>query len=179
MEHITITDQAKRAIAEIINESVVVEYSMILNYPRIIDHLINFEKITDQQLIAEINKLGTDSLHHFGIADKIIRTLGSRISWQPSTLPRLVRVSDMLEAQLKNEKAARDFYIEVRKIAAANKATRKSGGFFKTFTQRNQPEENIIQYGLLIRDIDRLIMDEERHIRIVEDSVATIKALSR
>ncbi len=176
-ETLTITDQAKRAITAVFNESVVAEYSMILNYPRIIDHIVNFEKITDAQLIGDINKLGTDSLHHFGVTDKIIGNLGSQIVWAPSTLPRLVGVPDMLETQLKNEKAARAFYIEARKIAAVNKVTRKSGGFFSAFTQRNIPEENIVQYDLLIRDIDRLILDEERHIRIVEDSLVTIKSL--
>lgn len=176
-EILTITDQAKRAIAAVFNESVVAEYSMILNYPRIIDHIVNIEKITDKQLIDDINKLGTDSLHHFGVTDRIIGTLGSKIVWEPSTLPRLVGVPDMLEAQLKNENAARAFYIEARKIAAVNKATYKSGGFFSAFTQRNKPEEIIIRYDLLIRDIDRLILDEERHIRIVEDLLVTCKTL--
>ncbi len=46
-EIVTITDQAKKAISELCNESVVTEYDMILNYPRIIDHIVNFEKIKD------------------------------------------------------------------------------------------------------------------------------------
>lgn len=47
MEYITITDQAKRAIANVFSQSVATEYDMILNYPRIIEHCINVEKITD------------------------------------------------------------------------------------------------------------------------------------
>ncbi len=181
MEIITITDQAKRAISEIINESVVAEYSMILNYPRIIDHCINFERITDEQLLKDIDKLGRDSLNHFSVTDRIVGTLGSTIDWEPSTLPRLVGVPEMLEVQLENEKAARDFYKEARKIAAVNRATRKTGGFFSTFKQykKNLPDENLVYYNLLIKDIDRLILDEERHIRIVEDSLATVKSLLR
>lgn len=104
-------------------------------------------------------------------------TLGSKLEWVPTILPRLVGVSDMLESQLKNENTARDFYKEARKIAVVNKATYKSGGFFSMFKQRNTSEENIVHYDLLIRDIDRLILDEERHIRMVEDSLVTVKSL--
>ncbi len=35
-EIITITDEAKKTVAKLCNESVVVEYDMILNYPRIV-----------------------------------------------------------------------------------------------------------------------------------------------
>ena len=49
MEIVTITDKAKKAIADLCNKSVVVEYDMMLNYPRIIDHIVNFEEIKDEQ----------------------------------------------------------------------------------------------------------------------------------
>ena len=43
MEIVSITDEAKEAIVELCNKSVTLEYDMIVNYPRIIDHIRNFE----------------------------------------------------------------------------------------------------------------------------------------
>ena len=79
MEIVTITDEAKRAIAKLCNESVIVEYEMILSYPRIIDHIVNFEKIKDEQLVKDIDKLGKDSLRHFTKMDEMIRDLGDNM----------------------------------------------------------------------------------------------------
>ena len=176
-EIITITDFAKKAVAKLCNESVVVEYDMILNYPRIIDHIVNFEKIKDDQLVNDIDKLGKDSLGHYGIMDRMIRSLGSEIAWLPNTLPRLVGVDYVLEQQLEKEKAARDLYTEARKIAMANKTTVKVGGIFNIFRGKDMSEEDVVSYEQVIHDLDRLISDETRHIRVVEDSLATHKAL--
>ena len=176
-EIVTITDQAKKAISELCNESVVTEYDMILNYPRIIDHIVNFEKIKDEQLTRDIEKLGRESLRHFGIIDGMIRSLGAEAVWLPSTLPRLVGVTSVLEGQLEKEKIVRDLYTEARKIAIANKTTVKVGGVFNLFRAKDISEEDIIPFEQIISNLDRLILDEMRHIKIVEDSIATHKAL--
>ena len=177
MEIVTITDQAKKAISELCNKSVVTEYDMILNYPRIIDHIVNSEKIKDGQLTKDIDKLGKESLGHFCIVDGMIRSLGAEIVWLPSTLPRLVSVTNVLEKQLENEKTVRDLYTEARKIAMANKTTVKVGGVFNVFRTKDISERDIIPFEQIIRNLDRLILDETRHIRIVEDSMATHKAI--
>jgi len=179
MEIVTITDRAKEAIAKLCNETVVVEYDMILNYPRIVDHIINFEKIEDEQLIKGIDRLGKDSLGHFTKMDEMIRNLGDDMVWLTSTLPRLVDIVGILDSQLEREKAARDIYQEARKIAVANKIAAKPGGFFSRLRGIDISEHNIVLFDKLINDLDRLISDEERHMRIVEDSIATFKALSR
>jgi len=174
---ITITDQAKKAIAELCNESVVTEYDMILNYPRIIDHIVNVEKIKDDQLVKDIDKLGKESLGHFGIVDGMIRGLGAEMVWLTSTLPRLVDVTNVLEKQLEKEKIARDLYTEARKITMANKTTVKVGGVFNLFRAKDISEKDIISFEQIIRNLERLVLDETRHIRIVEDAIATYKAL--
>ncbi|MFC1897814.1 hypothetical protein ACFLX8_04550 [Chloroflexota bacterium] len=177
VEIITITDFAKKAIAELCNEVVVTEYDMILNYPRIIEHIVNFEKIKDDQLVNDIDKLGKDSLGHYAIMDRMIRGLGVEMVWLTSTLPRLVAVDYVLEQQLEKEKAACGLYTEARKIAMANKATVKTGGIFNLFRTKYISEEDVVSFGQTIHDLDRLILDETRHIRVVEDSLATHKAL--
>jgi len=178
MEIVTIADAAKKAIAELCRKSVVVEYDMILNYPRIIDHIVNFEKIKDEQLIKDIDRLGYDSLGHFSKMDGIIRNLGGEMVWAPSTLPRLVDVVDILERQLEKEKAARDLYKEAKKIAMNSKTTIKVGGFFQRLKGIEVSELNIMPYEQLINDLDRLIFDEERHIKMAQDSIVTFKALT-
>jgi len=178
MEIVTITDRAKKGITDLCNETVVVEYDMILNYPRIIDYIVNIEKIKDEQLITDIDKLGKDSLVHWSIMDGMIRNLGGKMVWLASVLPRLVDVVDILEKQLEKEKAARDLYVEAKKITMANKITVKVGGVFNIFRTKDISEKDIVPCEQIIKDLDRLIWDEERHIRVVEDSVATFKALA-
>jgi len=177
MEIVTITNEAKKSIAKLCNETVVVEYDMILNYPRIIDHIINFEKIEDEQLIKDLDRLGKDSLGHFTKMDQMIRNLGDDMVWLTSTLPRLVGVLDILDKQLGKEKAARDLYKEAKKIAINNKITVKVGGFFNVLRGKDISAQNITPFEQIINDLDCLILDEERHITVVENSIATFKAL--
>ncbi len=180
METITITEEAKHAVVAICNETVVKEYDFILGYPRIIDHMVNFEKITDKQLLDDIEKLGKDSLVHYGIVDNIIQSLGAKTTWLPSTLPRLVGVVEILEIQYEKEKEARDLYKEARKVAIANKTTFKTGGISSMFQKvRSIPESEVIHADQIISRLDRLILDEGRHMRIVEDSLGTVKSLFR
>jgi len=177
VEIVTITDKAKEGIARLCNESVVIEYDMILNYPRIIDHIRNFEKINDEQLLNALEQLGKESLGHFGNIDRMIKDLGGETIWVANTLPRLVGIVDILGEQLAKEKAVRDIYQEAKKIAANNKTTVKSGGFFTRLRVKDMLEKNFVSFENITRDLDRLIWDEERHARIVEDSIATFKSL--
>ena len=64
MEIETITDDAKIAISGILNRSLLVEYDFILNYPRIIDRLVNYDDIHDEQLIGDLDRLGKESMKH-------------------------------------------------------------------------------------------------------------------
>ena len=147
------------------------------NRLRLIHRGINFEKIKDDQLTRDIDKLGRESLGHFGIIDRMIRSLGAETVWLPSTLPRLVGVTSALERQLEKEKTARDLYTEARKIAITNKTTVKVGGVFNLFRTKDISAEDIISFEQVIRNLDKLILDEIRHIKIAEDSIATHKAL--
>ncbi len=85
MDIVTITTDAKNAIAALFNKTILVEYDMILGYPRIIDHITNFEKMKDRQLINDISTLGRESLGHFQKMDNLIVRFGSRTVWQMST----------------------------------------------------------------------------------------------
>jgi hypothetical protein len=56
MEIEVIKDDAKAAIIKLLNEAIQTEYSFIMNYPRIIDHLVKIDNIHDEQLKEVIMK---------------------------------------------------------------------------------------------------------------------------
>ncbi len=180
MDIVTITTDAKNAIAALFNKTILVEYDMILGYPRIIDHITNFEKIKDRQLINDIDLLGRDSLRHFQKMDNLITRFGFQTAWQTPILPRLVGVVDVLEKQLEKENLVRDIYREAKKVAMNNKTTIRGREFFgKTFRVRSGIDEDVITADEIINTLDRVIMDEERHARIVKDSIATLNMLMK
>ena len=180
MEIITITNEAKSAISTLCNKSVVVEYDMLLNYPRIIDHIINYEKIKDELLIKDLDKLGSDSLRHFNKMFNLVSQLGYEPVWQTSVLPRVIDVLEILERQLGKEKLVRDIYRDAKRIAMNSKTKVKGREFFGKFLRvKDAIPEDVITADEIISTFDRLILDEERHARIVEDSIATLNALMK
>lgn len=178
MDIVTITDEAKNAIAALYNKIILVEYDMILGYPRIVDYITNFEKIRDKQLINDLGLLGRDSLQHFQKMDSLITRLGYQAGWQIPILPRLVDVLDILEKQLEKENLARDTYREAKKVVMNNKTTVRGREFFGKFVRiRSGVDEDVVPADELINTLDRLILDEQRHARIVIDSIATLRML--
>lgn len=175
MEIISITDEAKKAIIELCNRAVTLEYDMIVNYPRIIDHIRNFEKIEDKQILADIESLGRESLGHFNKADRIVTNLGGELEWEADMLPRLVGVEDMLGIQLEKEREAFNTYTQAKQIALHNKKRVKVGGFFNSLLGKDI--SSIVQLDYIVNELDRLIADEERHARLAEDIIATHKSL--
>lgn len=180
MDIVTITTDAKNAIAALLNKSILVEYDMILGYPRIIDHITNFERIKDKQLINDIDQLGRASLQHFSKTDNLISRFGSKTAWQIPILPRLVEALDILEKQLEKENLARDIYRDAKKVVMNNRTTIRGREFFgRTFRVKSGIDEDVITADEIIYTLDHLIMDEERHARIVKDSIATLNMLMK
>jgi len=80
---------------------------MILNYPRAIDHIVNYEKIRDEQLINDLNKLGKDSVGHFNKISNLISKLGYEATWKTGVCSRIVDVMECLTEQVEKEKRVR------------------------------------------------------------------------
>ncbi|MFC1983956.1 hypothetical protein ACFLVO_02975 [Chloroflexota bacterium] len=174
----TIREDALKAIAELCNQIVLVEYDMILGYPRLIDHLVNFEKISDKQVLGDLEKLGKDSLGHFNKTDRLMTQLGSQIVWTTSTYPRLVDPIYELNEQLGKEKEAFELYQKARKIALDNKIEAKPKGLLgKLFGMEKIREEDLIIADEVIYMLERHMEDERRHLKLTEDSIATLKML--
>ena len=58
-----------------------------------------------------------------------------------------------------------------------NKTRAKGREFFDKFTRKmkGELEEDIVSADEIISTLDRLILDEEHHATVVEDSIATLK----
>jgi len=178
MEIMTITDEAKKAIADLCNKAVLIEYDMILNYPRAINHIVNYEEIRDEQLINDLNTLGNDSLGHFNKIGNLVSELGHKSIWEIGACDKISDVLECLTHQVEKEKMAVKTYQDARRIALNNKTKVKGRDFFgKLIRVRDSVAEDVITADEVISILDRIILDEERHVRIAEDSVATYQHL--
>lgn len=178
MGTVTITENAKRAVVSLLNESLQIEYEFMMNYPRCIEVLVNIHKITDEQLISDIKTCGEDSTRHFDDISQLIERLGGKPVWKTSPIGQMDDVSSRIADQLKREFAVLAIFEGINHILQQNKAKIKGWKFFgKTFTVRSEPQENPVTFNEIKNIMDIEISDEKKHIRLAEDSIATIRAL--
>ncbi len=126
----SIKESAKKAIIELLNKQLQVEYAFIINYPRIIDKLIAVDKINDEQLNKDLERLGKDSTRHLGSVGQLIVQLGGEPMWQIEVIDRLVDVDNLLDHQLKKEKVALSLCQEAKRVAERNKVKVKVRDFY-------------------------------------------------
>jgi len=176
----TISMDAMKAVANLCNQIVLVEYEMILGYPRLIDHLTQFEKIKDKEILDNLDRLGKDSLGHFSRIDRLMAQFGIPMKWTTNLLPRIVDPIHVLNAQLNKEREALELYETARKIVINSKKEAKPRGLIsRLFGREKDKEESVISADEVIFLLERHKQDEGRHIRLVEDSIATLKALRK
>ena len=174
----TIKEDARKAIAALCNKAITIEYDMILNYPRAIEHMVNYHKINDEQIIDEMNKLGKDSLGHFNTVSNLVTKLGQEPAWRIDVCERIPDVLDCLNKQLEKEKVVRDMYKEIAEIAKRNKTKVKVGGFLGGFFQGStETREELLSADEVINTVERIMAQEENHVRIVEDLIGALNAL--
>ncbi len=172
----TLRKDDKKSVAEKLNRALQVEYDLIFNYPRVIDKLVNIEKIHDERLNSMIEVLGIESLRHFTEVDNLIVKLGGETQWSFEVIDRLVNVEEILAMQLKREKWVVSWYISVKRIAEQNKV--KAGAFLSRLTGSSGIlPEGFIDANEIINMMDRLIRDEKRHAMLVKNSINTLKTL--
>ena len=178
MEIETITDDAKRALIKILNESLQVEYAFILNYPRLIDIIRHYHEFQDEQLCKDLEKLGKDSSRHLGSVGELIVKLGGEPMWEIQVIGRVADVEKVLAQQLEREKLAKSMYQEAKLVAQRNKAKAKVREILGKFIKVKYEEpEDVVDANDVINTFERIITDEGNHIRLVEDSIATLNAL--
>jgi len=175
----TIRDSAKKAIVDLLNKSLQFEYAFIINYPRIIDKLVAMDEIHDEQVTRDLEYLGKSSVQHVGWVGQLILELGGKPAWRIDTIDRMVDVGSMLVQQLAKEKAAQSVYQEARRIAEKNQVKTKVRDVLGEFTKmRDEADDDVIRASDVISVLERLASEEQTHIRLAEDTIATLKMLT-
>ncbi len=178
MGTVTITEDGKRAVMSLLNDSLQIEYEFMMNYPRCIEILVNKHKITDEQLIGDIKICADDSTRHFNEISQLIESLGGKPVWKTSVIGQWDDIPSRINDQLKREKEVLAIFKDINRILQQNKVEIKDRKFFgKTFTVRSEPQEAVVTLNEIKSIIDRETSDEIKHIRLAENSIATIRAL--
>lgn len=174
----TLKEDARIAIFRILNKSLKVEYKFMFNYPRMIDQLITYEKINDEQLNRDLEFMVKESLRHFKELSNLIERLDGEVEWMFDVIDRLVDVEQMLTQQLENEKLVKSLFEEAKHIAELNKVKVKVRERFDKFIKmKNELPVEILDVNDIISVLNREIIEEEKHIKLVENSIATLNML--
>jgi rubrerythrin len=175
MEVETLSKECKEALCALLNKAIQVEYGVILNYPRIIDYLANYEKVNDEIFLADLERLGTDSARHLGCVVEIIRKLGGEPVWQMDTIERLFDAHATGVQQLEKEKMAVELYKQAIHLVRKNLVTEKVRDFAGKLvkTNRNGLQEEVCEACEVITQLERIQIDEVRHVETVHDMLAT------
>jgi len=169
-----ITKEGGEAIVDLLNNALQVEYGVILNYPRIIDQLVEIDKATDKYLIYNLERLGKDSFRHSAVVSKLIEELGGKVMWEMVVIDRMIDISSMLAEQLEKEKLAMATYEDAKHIAQKNQV--ESRGFWgKMFLRRAEIRNNVMR-SKVIDILTRLQREEWEHIEMVQTALSQIGA---
>ena len=178
MEVETIKENGKKAIVELLNRSLQLEYNMILNYPRLIDKLTTVDHINDEQLNKDLERLGTESYHHHGWIGQLITQLGSKPDWTMDIVDRLVDVDKMLALQLEKEKTALSLCQEAMRIAERNKVKVQVRDFLgRLIRMEDELPIDVVNVNDILGTLERIATDEKHHIKLVHNSIATLNML--
>ncbi len=174
----SIKESAKKSIVELLNKSVQIEYDFLFGYPRVVDKLVNIDKIHDERLIENIEVVVKESIYHFDEIDKLIRKCGGETIWHINVVDWSVDVEEMLFQLLDKEKWVISWYQAAKRVAEQNKV--KASGLLNGLTGSvDKLPEGFVDVNELISMLDRHIVEEEKHIRLVEDSINRLNTLRK
>jgi bacterioferritin (cytochrome b1) len=174
----TIKESGKKAIVEILNKALQVEYTKIVNYPRLIDRIVTVDHIHDEQLNKDLEQVGKDSTRHLGWVGELILKFGGKPIWQIEVIDRLVDAKEMLAHQLEKEKEALSLYQEAKRVAEKNKVKVQVRDFFgRLIRMEDELPYDVVNIDDVFSTLDRIIIDETHHIRLIHDSIATLNML--
>ncbi len=172
-----ITDNAKRAMVDLLNRIIQMEYGFIINYPRIIDQIVSIEEVPDQQIVDDLERLGKDSTEHLGIVGQLITRLGGETRWRVNVIGRMVDIDNLIEQQVAWEKAAMPLYLETKRLAQDHSV--RSTGLMERLRATFGADPDPAPRGETIRLLEHLASQERTHLRLVEDVLATYRAMPR
>lgn len=179
----TITETGKETIVDLLNETLEVEYCMILNYPRLVDQLINCDNIDDEQLIRDLKRLGEDSVRHADRVIGMISLLGGEPNWRCECCERRVDISMIMSQQLEKEKIAHSLYEEAARVAEQNQVKVEgevmsllNNSVASLFRMKRGSElvQDIVDAGKIIRILKRQRDEELTHMKIAKNIISAL-----
>ena len=169
-------EDVRKRIVELLNRSLQLEYDFLFGYPRVIDKLVNIDKIHDKQIVEAIEVVVKESLIHFDDIDKIIGQLGGKTIWHINVVGWLADVEECLLQLLDKENLVISWYQASKQVAERSKV--KAGGLLSKLTaSTDKLSEDFIDVNKLIGILDRHIIEEEGHIRLITDAVNKLRML--
>ena len=167
-----ITQGGKILILGLLQQVMLVEYGMILNYPRILDQITNIGKSQPQEFIENIERLGKDSFRHSTVVMTLIEDLGGKPDFSGIVIDRMIDVSSMLVEQLGKEKLAMSMYKEAKLVPQNNQV--RSRGFLGKLLDNTTKERQWISRNRVIQILEGLESDEFSHIKRTEMALLQI-----
>ncbi|MEE8473368.1 MAG: hypothetical protein V3S82_09395 [Dehalococcoidia bacterium] len=168
-----LTDKQRKSIITLLNTSLKIEYTFVVNYPRLIDQIVNIDRLPAQEAVKGLERLGKQSVQHFGWTGQLIQRLGGSPEWQIDVIDRMVDVVSLLTTQLEREDGARSLYQQAKKVAQ-EQPSKGALGKLKSI-EILLSGSNFIERSSVIAVLERLVFDEEDHISLVKKIIADLK----
>ncbi len=160
-----ITEDGKKAIVSLLNKSIEIEYAFIFNYPRLIDQLVNIEPLTQERVAKKLELLGKESVQHAGWIMQLIENLGGEPQLPIGVIGRMTDIPSLLLEQLDKEKLVQSLFQQAKLVAEQNQA---KGILAKMKTMEVGSRDMVKERSHTIRLLERLEIDEGRHIKLVQ-----------
>lgn len=168
-----LSESARRPMIVLLNKSLEMEYAHTINYPRLIDRLLNTDERPDpdSRLRRSLEALGKKSAEHLHWTARLIEDLGGEPQWRITTTDRIVDAPAMLLAQLENEKASVALFEQ-----AKNVAEHPPGGLLvrmKTMLDGG-PGHATGKKSSTIRLLEQMSRDEEEHVARLKNIISEL-----
>ncbi len=161
-----ITPVGMRSIVGLLRHSMEIEYAFIVNYPRLIDQLVNIDRSRDEQIIKQIESLGKRSVQHLGWTATMIKDLGGEPLWEIGVIDRMVDVAAMFQAQAKKEEEALSQFQLTKKVAEQNQV---KGLLTKIKAVLGDVISNeTVSRSSIIRLLEQLVREEQAHVGMAQ-----------
>ena len=163
-----ITDNDKKAIVDLLNETIRIEYHFIVNYPRLIDQLANIDGIPRESIPQSFEKLGKVSAKHFGLLWELIKKLGGEQQLRVGAIEKIVDSTTFLALQAERAKLALSLLQQAKTIAEHSQVK----GLRRIWGKANATGEP--KRSTILGILDAIIKDKNQHITQLKDAVSAL-----
>ena len=167
-----VVDSTKQAILIFLHKSLEMEYACTIDYPRIIDILVNGDQVPDPdyKLRRSLETLAEQSVEHLHATAKLIEALGGKPQWRTPAPKRIAEVHTSLLAQLESEKASVALFEQAKNIGAGG----PMGLFAKVKAAIGSSATRASKKNSTIRLLNRLSQEEQAHVAVLKSLVSEL-----